>query len=139
MAIGTVDAGITYSGMGKFLPLLKSVDEQSKVWQKVKLDRHKLSHTVSDAIGPHFHEAHLRAARNAFGFSLAFDSATSKREGLTKNLDLHLTYWDSDKEQIVDRLLEIISVTTETADILLTRISDCFEEKGLKASTDFDH
>ena len=115
-------------------PLMQSIDKKSEVWGGITLSRQKFSYTVSDSLGPHFHEKQMNAAKKAPVFSLALDSATNKRGGLAKDLELRVMFWHEEKEEVVDYVLEIIPVTVETADELLHRITDCFEEKNLKES-----
>ena len=109
-------------------PVMQSIDKKSEVWGGITLSRQKFSYTVSDSLGPHFHEKQMYAAKKAPVFSLALYSATNERGGLAKDLELR----HEEKEKVVDYVLEIIPVTVEIADELLRGITDCFEEKGLK-------
>ena len=131
LALGVIETGMSYSAMETLLPILKGLDPDSKVLAGITLMRNKVSYVISDSLGPFFHEKHIQLARQAPAFSLALDCATSKRGGLSKDLDIHLTFWNSEREVIETHLLEIIEMTTETAEVLLTRIEGCLSENGL--------
>ena len=112
--------------------MLKSLDPSSKLLSDITLGRQKLSYSVSDSIGPFFHEKHLQSARQAPGYSLSLDAATTKRGGLQKELDLRITFWDEVSMQVVDHILEILEITTETAEDLRDSILSVLKETGLK-------
>ena len=86
LSLASIESGISYNAFGKLMPILKSLDPQSRVLEGMSLGPDKLSYTVSDSIGPHFHEKHLRAARKAVVFSLSLDAGSTKRGGLSKDL-----------------------------------------------------
>ena len=132
LALAGIENGYSYSSMERLLPVLKSISPDCKVWSGISLGPNKVSYTVSDSIGPHFHEKHMRLARKAPGFSLFLDAATEKRQGLTKDLDLKITFWNEDISRIVEHLLEIIEITTETAEVLLQTVENSVTEHGLQ-------
>ena len=140
ISLSVIENGFSYNSMDRLLPVLKEVDPKSQVWNGtdgqsgLSLGHSKISYVVSDCIGPHFHERHMRLARKAPGFSLYLDSATEKRQGLTKDLDLKITFWNEDINVVVEHLLEIIEVTTETSDVLLARIEGALSEHGLQGN-----
>ena len=130
--LAAVEADIGYKTLERILPTFKQVDKDSKVWQDIKLGHSKASYSVSDALGPYFSDMNMQNARAAPGFSVYFDAATNKMGGLSKHLDIRLTYWDKDKGEVSDCLLAIISLTHETAEILKTVIMEKLSDQGLK-------
>ena len=107
------------------------MDQKSRVWQDIELNRSKLSYEVSDSIGSFFHDKHLQSARKADGYSLSYDAATTKRGGLSKDLELNLTFWDHELNRVVNRLLDTIPIITETAEDVLDHILSSLEKHGL--------
>ena len=130
--MASVEGDIGYQTLEKILPSMKDVDKESRVWQDIKLSAKKTSYCVSDALGPYFKDMNLQEARSAPGFSLYFDAATNKMAGLSKHLDIRLTYWDKTKNEVADCLLAIISMTQETAAILKVTLLQKLDEEGLK-------
>ena len=113
------------------IPIPKQLDPASQVLQGLSLGRQKISYSISDSIGPFFHEKHMHSARKATAFSLALDSATTKRGGLSKDLDIHIIFWDKEHGQVMDHLLKIVEMTTETADVLKATLLNALDEEGL--------
>jgi hypothetical protein len=131
LVLAAIEGNIGYKTLETILPTLKMIDPNSKVWQDISLGQTKASYSASDAIGPYFHEKSIQSVRQAFGFSLSLDSATTKRGGLTKELDLHVIFWDSSKGQVVTRLLSMIEMTSETAVILKKEILTHLKKEGV--------
>ena len=127
-----VGGNVGYKTLEDMLPALKLVDPSSAIWQKVTMSRQKASYAVSDGLGPHFHDQNMQRARAAPGFSFGLDSATTKRGGLSKDLDIKLVYWDDSKGQVVESLLDIVELTSETAEIMKTEVLMRLEAEGLK-------
>ena len=86
LALGVIETGVSYEAMSALLPVIKSLDPQSRVLQELTLGSRKLSYTISDSIGPFFYERNMQKARRAPAFSLKFDAASTKRGGLSKDL-----------------------------------------------------
>jgi hypothetical protein len=103
----------------------------SRVLQEVSLGSKKLSYAISDGIGPHYLEKHLQSARQSSGFCLALVSASTRRNELSEELDLHLSFWGKAKGQVVNHLLQIIEMTSEKVEILKRTILSRLEEAGL--------
>ena len=131
LVLGVIESGISYHAFETLLPVLKAVDPKSKIWQDIALNRSKLSYEVSDSVGPFFHSKHMLSASKADGYSLSFDAATTKRGGLSKDLELNVTFWDEELSRIVTRLLDTIPITSETAEILCDTILGSIEKHGL--------
>ena len=75
--------------MSVLLPVIKSIGSMNpRVLQEMTLGTRKLSYIVSDSIGPFFYEENMQRARRAPAFSIKFDAASTKRGGLSKDLEL---------------------------------------------------
>lgn len=132
LILASIEGHIGYQTIETILPALKSADPGSKIWQDITLKRDKTSYCVSDALGPFFLDKSMESARKSFGYSLSFDGATTKRLGLAKQLDIHITYWDLGKGQVRESLLSIIEITSETAEVLKNEVLAAIRKEGLK-------
>ena len=111
LSLASIESGISYNAFGALMPVLKEIDPQSRVWEAITLGPNKLSYTISDSLGPHFREKHLRAARKAIVFSLSLDAASTKRGGLSKDLGefIHLISVFNLDAKIIVFILDCIS------------------------------
>ena len=71
--------------------MFKSADPTSKILQNISLKKDKLSYAVADSIGTFFHDKHMQNARRAPAFSVSFDGGTTKRGGLSKDIEMRFT------------------------------------------------
>lgn len=132
LVLSSIEGNLGYKTLENQLPSLRDVDTSSKIWQDIKLSAKKASYVISDALGPYYKERNLIHCRQASGFSLSLDGATNKLGGLSKHLDLHLTFWHSGRGQVTHTLLSIIDLTSETADIMKTEIIKALDNEGLQ-------
>ena len=132
LVLSCIEGNLGYQTLETQLATLRTCDPSSKVWQDIKLSAPKASYLTSDALGPYYQEKNLIHCRQAFGFSLSLDGATSKLGGLSKLLDLHITYWHSGRDQVTHTLFSVIEMTSETADIMKTAILKALDKEGLQ-------
>ena len=132
LALAAVEGNLGYKSLDSILPTLKVMDPNSTVWRDLTMGRAKLSYSISDGIGPHLHETTIQRARESTSFSLSLDSASTHRGGLTKDLDIHISYWDSIKSEAIESLLAITEMSSETAEILKNVVLTVLDQEGLK-------
>ena len=132
LCLASIETGVPYGSMEKLIPVMKMIDPDLKVWSGVSLSRKKMSYSISDGLGPYFHQEHMTRARAAPGFSISLDAATSKRGGLKKELDLRISFWDKFRGRAVDHILDIQEITNETAKDLLEAVLASLDENGLE-------
>ncbi|GFN80995.1 proteinral transcription factor ii-i repeat domain-containing protein 2 [Plakobranchus ocellatus] len=123
-----VEHNIPMATVDHFLPVLKKVCPDSKIAQKLSLKRTKLSYTIQDGIA--FHEKlNITDICRKQKFSIIIDESTDI--SVTQVLAIVCRYFDMNQQNVVDALLDAITVENGTAQGLYEAVKQTLQDRNI--------
>ena len=129
-----VENNVSFNGMEKIVKVLKRSVDDSKIVEKISLNRTKASYSLSDGLGPHLQKVSVEDIKKSPVFTLGTDTATIAHQGLSKAMDIKIRYFSQEHQRTIDSYVETFNLGHETADILTDRTVKALKELGLDLS-----
>jgi hypothetical protein len=103
----------------------------SDVARKLRLGADKMAYIVKFGLAPYFHEQLLSELNKAEHFVHAFDESMNKI-CQQEQMDIHVRFWDSSANRVVNRYLGSNFLGHTTADDLVTAMMTSINELNTK-------
>lgn len=97
----------------------------------MSLGRTKLRYCLIGGLSDHFRDNFVDQMRRSPVINFSFDSSTTKRLGLAKQLDLRVRYYDINSKIVQERLIDIVELVHETAQDLMVVFDELLTKFGL--------
>ncbi|CAF3857221.1 unnamed protein product [Rotaria sp. Silwood1] len=128
-AMNTARHGYSYLSCDESAHLFQNMFPDSDIAQKFKMERAKLSYTISHGLGPFFHRNVVQDIKQCERFVLCFDE--QKNHQNNKQLDLFLKYWSVQNQGVVTRYYKSILLGHAPANVIRDSIVDSFRTDGI--------
>lgn len=116
-----IKSGYSFNSCDDISDIFKLAFSDSKIVQSFSMSPAKVGYEISHGLGPYFHDELISSViRSDNFFSLSFDEATT--DNGKKQLDIHIRFWNEDRNQIVCHFLRAFELGHATAYILKDKI-----------------
>lgn len=116
-----IKSGHSFNSCDDISDIFKLAFSDSKIVESFSMSPSKVGYEVSHGLGPYFHDELISSViRSDNFFSLSFDETTT--DNGKKQLDIHIRFWNEDRDQIVSNFLHAFELGHATADILKDKI-----------------
>lgn len=131
LVLKLVESGYSYLSFDNIVAILRKMDPNSEVMQKLHMDRTKASYMMTHGLLPYYRLKIVAGVKAAEVFCLGTDSATFKQLGVSKHTDLVLRFWDPERNGIVDVFYDYHSVGHEPADLQAKNTLSSLQKDGI--------
>lgn len=98
----------------------------SDIAKKFTCGEKKCAYITTFGIAPYFQQTLLDKMKKIDGYVLLFDESSNKATQ-TKQMDIHIRYWDSNYQRVNTRYVTSVFMGHATADDMLSKMMDCFK------------
>lgn len=123
-----VEHNIPMATVDHFLPVLKKICPDSKIATKMTMKKTKLSYTIQDGIAFHEQMTMDDICRRQ-KFSIIIDESTDI--SVTQVLAIVVRYFDTNKQNVVDALLDTVTVEYGTAKALYDAVKETLKSRNI--------
>ena len=126
-----VESQWSYASYDNLADCLKKADPKSEVFEKMALKHQKASYIVSHGLGPFYKSQIVNSVKKSQGFVICTDSASFKQLGLSKHVDMVLSWWSEEAGEVKAEFFDFHSVGHEPADRQVELIKESLDSVDL--------
>ena len=128
-----VESQWSYQSYENLLEVLRKVDPDSQIIQKMTLSPSKVSYMVSMGLGPYFKKQLVEDVRQSGLYVIGMDGSSFKQgaAGLSTHLDLHLRFWSVRFNRVIDSIFDLHVLGKEPATVQSSKVQESLAKAEL--------